>query len=122
MRTLKLYATGSATGNAVAQLTLPSAAIIKAIQYNVLFDSITDNALARFELSRSSATEIAVNNSQQCCAEISVAGNFVTSGLAQPSVNGIFHVSLRFAQGQILYFHTVISGTLTYYIAWVLHY
>ena len=122
MRTLKLYATGSATANAVANLVIPVSATIRAIQYSVLFDNITDNGLCRLELSRSSSTEIAVNGAQQCCAEIGVAGNFVTSGLAQPVLTGIFHVAQKFAQGQIIYTHAVISGTVTYYVAWILHY
>ena len=122
MRTLKLYATGSATANAVAQLVIPSASSIRAIQYSILFDSITDGAFARIELSRSSATEIAVNGAQQCICELGMLSNFVTSGLSQPSLAGILHVMFPFAQGQIIYLHAVVAGTVTYYANFVLHY
>jgi len=122
MRTLKLYATGSATGNAIAQLTIPSASTIRQIQYSITFDSITDNAAGQFELSRSSATEIAVNGAQQSLCEVGVTGNFVTSGLAQPVIVGFIPCSFPFAQGQILYFHAVITGTVTYKVCFILHY
>jgi hypothetical protein len=122
MRTLKLYGTASATANAVAQLTIPSAATIKAVQYSILFDSITDNGKLQLELSRSSATEIATNGAQQCICELGLYSNFVTSGLSQPVLAGMLFVSSPFAQGQIIYLHTVVSGTLTFYATFVLHY
>jgi len=122
MRTLKLYGTGTATANAVASVVIPSASTIRAIQWSVILDSITDGVLVQLELSRSSSRETNVNGAQQCCAEIALASNFVTSGLAQPTPNGIFHVSLPFAQGQILYTHALITGTVTYHVTWLLHY
>jgi hypothetical protein len=122
MRTLKLYATGSATGNAVAQLTIPSAATIRAIQYSILFDSVTDAAILRVELSRASATEIAVNGAQMSICEIGTCSNFVTSGLSQPVNVGQIMVNASFAQGQIIYFHAVVAGTLVYYATFILHY
>jgi hypothetical protein len=122
MRTLKLYATGSATANAVAQLVIPSASTIRAVQYSILFDSVTDAAILRLELSRASATEIAVNGAQMSVAEFGACSNFVTSGLSQPVIVGQIMVNASFAQGQIIYLHSVVAGTLVYYAAFILHY
>jgi len=122
MRTLKLYATGSATGNAVAQLTIPSAATIRAIQYSILADSITDGAFVRLEISRASSTEIAINGAQMAVAEFGTTSNFVTSGLSQPVIVGQIMVNASFAQGQIIYLHAVVAGTVVYYATFILHY
>lgn len=122
MRTLKLYGTGSATANGVATLVIPTATTIRAIQYSIMLDSITDGGFVRLELSRASATEIAVNGAQQCVAEFGLVSNFVTSGLAQPVAIGQIMVAAQFAQGQIIYLHALVAGTAVYYGTFVLHY
>lgn len=122
MRSIKLYGTGLATGNAVAQVTIPSKGRIVGVQFAASIDSVTDGASLNIEVSRASAREIAVNGAQQCVAEINVYGNFVTSGLAQGGVNQFFPVDVDVDQGQIIYLHAVVAGTLNYFatvILWI---
>jgi len=122
MNTLKLYGTGSATANAVASVIIPSGGRIKGVQVCLWIDSVTDNAQVNCEVSRASAREIAVNGAQQCIVEASVAGNFATSGLAQFGVNQFFPVDVPTSQGQIIYLHAVVTGTVTYNFTAVIHY
>lgn len=122
MPTLKLYGTGSATANAVAQIIIPSAGRIKGVQVCLWIDSVTDNAQVNCEVSKASAREIAVNGAQQCICEVSIAGNFATSGLAQFGVNQFFPVDAQVVQGQIIYLHALVTGTATYNFTAVLTY
>jgi len=122
MNTLKIYATGSATGNAVAQVIIPKAARIRQIVWAVSVDSVTDNGTLALEISKASATEIAVNQAQQCIAEVRATSNFVTSGLAHTGINVVTPVDIQTVQGQIIYLHAVVGGTLTYPGGAVLHY
>lgn len=111
---MRLYATGSATGNAVAQIVIPSRAVIRAVQVALRVNSITDGAQVDIELSRASASQIAVNGALDSILQLSVEGNFVTSGLAQFGVNHTFPVNAGFEQGAILYLHTLVAGTVVY--------
>lgn len=122
MPTLKLYGTGSATANAVAQIIIPSAGRIKGVQVCLWIDSVTDNAQVNCEISKASAREIAVNGAQQCVCEVSIAGNFATSGLAQFGVNQFFPVDVPVVQGQIIYLHALVTGTATYNFTAVVSY
>lgn len=122
MRSIKLYGTGSATANAVAQVTIPSKGRIVGVQFSAYFDAITDNAVAQLEVSRASAREINVNGAQQCICEINNYANFVTSGLAFAGQNGFLPVDVDVDQGQIIYFHAATSGTITFlgtFILWI---
>lgn len=114
MPTLKLYGTGSATANAVAQIIVPTRSLLRGAFVTMWIDSVTDNAQVNCEVSRASAREIAVNGSQQCVLEVSLAGNFLTSGLAQNAVNVFVPLSVDVVQGQIIYLHALVTGTLTY--------
>lgn len=117
---MRLYATGSATANAVAQVIIPSRATIRAIQAAVRINSITDGAQVDIELSRASASQIAVNGALDPILQVSVEGNFVTSGLAQFGVNQTFDVNASFEQGQIVYLHTLVAGTVVYTASFIL--
>lgn len=115
MYSRKVYATGTATGNGVATVTIPANSRLIGIDWSIDINSITDNAELVAELSAASATEIAVNEAQQCLGEIRIFGNFVTSGLAQYGVNKSTPVpAVPFAAGQKIYLHVVVTGTLTY--------
>lgn len=122
MRTLKLYFTGTATANAVANVVIPSATRIKGVQYAVNIDCITDNGQVNLEVSRSSATEIAVNGAQQAIVQVSAWSNFVTSGLSQPVLCGFVPVDIPMVQGQIVYGHAVVGGTVLYAATFIIHY
>lgn len=115
MITRKVYATGSATGNNVAQVIVPSRSRLVMVQWAVKFDSITDNASCVLELSLAAATEVAVNQAQQCISEIAYFSDFVTSGLVNGAVNLVVPTDVILTQGQIIYLHAgLIAGTLTY--------
>jgi len=122
VRTLKLYGTGSATANGVASVIIPTAATIKGVQVAIRINSITDGAQVNLEVSRASAREIAVNGAQQSIVEVAMEGNFVTSGLAQAGVNQFFPVSISVTQGQIIYLHALVAGTVVYDATIILHY
>lgn len=122
MRTLKLYGSGASTANAVASVIIPSATRIKGVQVQAFIDCVTDNGACQLEISQASASEIAINGSQQCIVTIGMFSNFLTSGLAQFGVNQFFPVDVAVAQGQILYLHALVSGTLTYTFTGLLWY
>lgn len=122
VKTLKLYATGSATANAVAQVVIPSGGRIRGVQVCFSVDSITDNAQATVEVSRASATEINVNGSQQCVCQVDSRNNLLTSGMTAASQNVFFPVDVPVTQGQIIYLHAVIVGTITYFATFLLQY
>jgi hypothetical protein len=122
VRTLKLYGTGSATANAVAQVTLPQRLTLKGIQAAIRINSITDGAQVDLELSRASAQQIATNGALDSILTVSVEGNFVTSGLAQFGVNQFFPVDAPFEQGAILYLHALVAGTVVYTATFTLWY
>lgn len=122
MRTLKLYATGSATANAAANITIPSAGTIRGVQASVRINSITDGAQVDLEVSRASAREIAVNGAQQSIVQVAMESNFVTSGLAQAGVNQFFPVNVTVTQGQLIYLHALVAGTVTFDATFIVHY
>jgi len=115
MYTRKLYATGSATANNAANIVVPTKGWLTQVQWCVKYDSITDNATAVLEISLASATEVAVNDAQQCISELAYASNFVTSGLVNGSIQLVVPVHVPLAQGQKIYLHAgLIAGTLTF--------
>lgn len=112
--TIQLYATGSATGTSVAQITIPAAGHIKSVISSLCLDSVTDNASVRLELSKVPANQIGTNGALDPFLEIGVQGNFVTSGLSQPVCNNQFAVDIQCRQGEIIYLHATVGGTATY--------
>jgi hypothetical protein len=116
MRTLQLYATGSATGNAIASVVIPSATRIKQIQIAFDVDSITDNADVTLEFSKVPTTQIATNGAQDPFLEVRLKSNFVTSGLTTTGVNQSFPVDVECRQGELIYVHAAVTGTATYRI------
>jgi len=112
--TRKLYATGSATANGASSITIPSSSTLKQVQWAVRFNSITDGAQVDLELSLASAREIQTNAAQQCISQVAFEGNFVTSGLAQTGINLIVPCNVRLTQGQLLYLHALVGGTVVY--------
>ena len=122
MRTIQLYATGSSTANAVAQITIPSQARIKAAQVSLSVDSITDGAAVKLEFSKIPTTQIDTNGAQDPFLGLRVFGNFVTSGLAQMGVNHTFPLDVECRQGEIIYVHTEVAGTVVYDLNVIFHY
>lgn len=121
MRTLKLYATGAATANGAASVVIPSSSTIRGVQVSCRFDSIVDNSACDLEVSRASASEIAVNGAQQSIVQVGYNSNFVTSGLSAPNINVFFPVNVSVVQGQIIYLHALVA-TVTYVGTFIIHY
>lgn len=115
MYSRKVYGTGSSTANGVATITVPVASRLIFIDWEVNFDSVTDNGICTLELSAASATEIGVNEAQQCLSELKYQSNFVTSGLVNGSVRkGVPIPGVPWSPGQKIYLHAVVSGTCVY--------
>lgn len=114
MRTIKLYATGSASANNVANVTIPSATRIVGVAVDAYFNAVTDDSGCTLEVSQASANEIAINGSQQCIAEVRSYTNLLTSGIGVNMVNLFLPVDVAVKQGQIIYFHANVTGTITY--------
>jgi len=120
LRTLQLYATGSATATSVAQVTIPSAATIHACQVMMQVDSITDNGQVRLELTKVPTNQIGTNGALDPFLEVGGYSNFVTSGLAQGILCYTFPLNVPCRQGEIIYIHATVSGTATYYFNGIL--
>jgi len=122
MKVLKLYGTGAATANNVANVVIPESAVIRGVQVCYSVDTITDNAQATVEVSRASATEINVNGSQQCIVQVDSRNTLLTSGMTLAGICTFIPVNVRVVQGQIIYLHAVIVGTVTYFATFIINY
>lgn len=122
MRTLQLYGAGSATATSVASVTIPASARIVGVQVNLLLDSAVDNAIVRCELSKVPTNQIAVNGAIDPFLEVGLESNFTTSGLAQTSVANFYPVDVACRQGELVYLHVSVTGTLAYSFNAILHY
>lgn len=122
MRTIQLYATGSATATAAATVTIPSAGRIVGIQTNVSVDCVTDNGQVRLELSKAPANQIATNGAIDPFLEVGFYSNFATSGLSANGINQFFPVDVPVRQGEIINLHATVAGTATYYANFIIHY
>lgn len=109
----KIYASVSADTNNAASVLVPTRCTLVGVQWAVKVDAITDNAEAVCELSLASSNEIATNEAQLSISEVCQTWNFVTSGLAGGGVNLFVPVVVPLAQGQKVYYHVFITGTIT---------
>lgn len=112
----KLYATGSATANNVANIIVPRKARLVLVQWSVKFDIDADNGRCVLEISLSSATEVGVNAAQLSISECCASNNFVTSGMSNSGVNFQSIIpGVVCEQGQAVYMHAgLVSGTAVY--------
>lgn len=122
MRNIQLYATGTVTANAIAQVIIPTATRLKQVQVALVIDSVTDNANLAIELSKIPTSLIAVNGAVDPFVAIRVFGNFVTSGLSQTNGAWVIPLDVECRQGEIIYLHTFVAGTLTYVFNGIFHY
>ena|SRR5690242_1413732 len=120
LRTIQLYATGSATATSVAQVTIPSAGTIHAVQISLIVTSIVASSLVRLEMTKVPTNQIATNGALDPFLEIGSATNFVTSGLAHNGTPLTIPVNVPCRQGEIIYLHATVAGTATYYFNGIL--
>lgn len=114
-RTIQLYATGSSTANAVAQITIPSQTIIKGVIASLAGNSVTDDGIAVIECSKVATSQIATNGALDPFLEMRFYSNFVTSGLSNGAFNQFFPLHVPCRQGEIVYLHAFVSGTCVYF-------
>lgn len=120
MRTLQLYGAGSSTANAVAQVTIPASSMLLAIGLHMRFDTVTDNGVAVIEFSKVSTSEIAVNGALDPFLTIGGSNNLVTSGMTLWAINETFPLRVPCRQGEIIYFHALVSN-VSYTVNAILH-
>ena len=113
MYSRKIYASVAADTNNAANIIVPRRSTLVGVQWSLKVDAITDNAEMVAELGLASANEIAVNDAQLCISEVSQTFNFVTSGMFGGGVNLFVPTAIDFAQGQKIYYHVFITGTIT---------
>lgn len=87
-----------------------------------MIDSITDNSAVRLELSKIPTSLIGSNGAIDPFASFALFGNLVTSGLSQIGLNQCFPLDVECRQGELVYVHALVSGTLTYFFNGVFHY
>lgn len=121
-RTLQIYGTAAATTTSLAQVTIPTAGKLVGVQFSLLMTSITASALVRAELSKTPTNQIGSNGALDPFFEIGMAGNFVTSGLAQGGQVGFTPFNVPVRQGEIIYLHCTVGGTATFYFNGILWY
>ena len=122
MNIIKLYGTASSTTNNVANVLIPTRGRIRQVQLAFYADGITDNGIGVIEVSKASAREVGTNGAQQCIVEAALEANFVTSGLSLYGINLVVPVDVAVSQGQLIYLHIYISGTLGITGSALLHY
>lgn len=113
MRTIQLYGTGAATANAVAQVTIPTSGKLRGAKITLTADSVTDNSHVRIEFSKAPASQIAVNGALDPFLN---CGLFINGTQVAPNgVNGFYPLDVDVRQGEIIYLHVLVAGTLTYF-------
>lgn len=123
MNTLQIYATSTAAGSAIAQVTIPSKTTVKGILYSTMVSCKTDGAILEIELSKIPTHQIHVNGAKDPFFHYSWASNFVTSGLAQVASSLFVPLSVACRQGEIIYLHAVAGAFAgTWYFTGLLYY
>lgn len=118
LRRYRLAGSSSSTANAVDTMQVQRNGTIRQISISFQFDSVTDNALAKLQVSRQATNDfqvaaggtVALSNS---VAEAVACGNFATSGLSQMVSTIVIPCNDKVSVGELLYYHVVISGTVT---------
>ena len=87
-----------------------------------MLDSVTDDSGVRIELSKVPTSLVGVNGAIDPFAMVSGRISFVTNGLSQNAQNGVIPLAVDCRQGEIIYFHTLVSGTITYFFNAIFHY
>lgn len=115
IRRYKMFAGVASTAAAVDTFTAQRPGRLKRIDFNCLFDCITDNGLAKVQVSRAAVNDFGgtAGAVTQALAQFMQQSNFVTSGLAQPQANYSIDCDDPIAVGEALYVNVVITGTVT---------
>lgn len=115
MRTYKLYATGSSTTAAAAQVIVQRNGRIRGLRWALGIDTVTDNGAVAVEAALIPTSTIATNDSIGSIDEVRAQGNFVTSGLMLAAVNVQRSVDVPVAAGERIYLNAYVAGTAAFY-------
>lgn len=109
-----MAATITTTANALDTFTAQRPGRLKRVEIHTLFNSITDNADVRVQVSRSAVADFGTSGGAvtQTVAQLSQQGNFVTSGLAQPVGSFATECDDPIAVGEALYINALVTGTV----------
>lgn len=110
-----IYGTGSASANAINYIDITKAGTLYCVTWAVAFDCPIDNGNLALELSFSSVAQLATNDVLGVISQYRQFANFTTSGASMggpPLVIPNIRVPLR--NGDRIYLHSVIGGTLTH--------
>lgn len=121
MRTIQLYATGSSTASAVAQVTIPVATTIRGAQVSLMVDAEADADYVVLEFSKVPSSQINVNGAQDPFVTLRAYNNLVTSGMTLASFAQFFPLAVACRQGEIIYLHAQASNA-SYFITAIFHY
>jgi len=122
MRTLQLAGTGSATASAVANVTIPSAAKIRGALIAVAIDSVTDNSRLFVECSKIPTSQLLTNGSQEPFLVVGAHVNVGAAGVGFGQINQFVPLDVDARQGEIVYLHVQVTGTLAYWANIILVY
>lgn len=110
----KLYASGTSTTNAAAQIDILRDGIIHGLLFSVRMATTTDGSSARWELSFASTSQLATNDTVGPIASVALTYEIATSGgMDLAKVVPITGLAIPVRSGDRLYIHSLVTGTLT---------
>lgn len=114
MRRFTLYATGSASGDAITSMQFMFATTLLGVSWATRVNSITDGAQCDLELSTLPTSRITTDEDQNIIDVLRIEGNFVTSGLSQTAFKHYAPVNVSLRPQDYVYLHAVIAGTVVH--------
>lgn len=113
MRTLVLFATITATADAIVNLIIPKNGRIKSLRWSGSFDGPADNARCNMELSMRATSQFATNDISNVVGGLDLLQNILTSGGGVSPIKYQEYVDFPVAAGERLYLHASVSGTVS---------
>lgn len=115
LRRYRLVTTITATANASDYFTASRAGILKQVVFCTNFDCITDNGVAKCQVSRSAVGDFGATGGTitQTLAQQNLQSNLLTSGISQADHNLVVSCNDKIALGEALYLNSFASGTVS---------
>ena len=114
VKSYQLAATVTATANAIAQITIRRDCRLISCLFSCGFDGPADNARASLSLSVAPTSQILINDGQGTIATLEAITNVSTSGGGQGGINCFVPLpGIPMRQGDILYLHGLVAGTVS---------
>lgn len=122
MRSIQIYATGAATANDVAHVTIPTAGRIKGAQVSLVIDGTADNTRSDIEVSKVPVSQINTNSAQDAFLHVSNYVNNSANGTTIGGVNVFFPLDVEVRAGEIIYMHAYCNAATGYVANVILFY